>query len=584
MRAGDGRFLGLCIGLGVVMGLFTLGAGFFQEDFAHLLSLQHTADWRDRLSSYMMPGMFWFNYDTTHVQLFRPLPIVVLSIDQALFGSRALLFHIHSVLWYCAWLVTALLLLRTVLERTAWRFAGIMLVLSATPVVATTVISARYALLTAVFSAAAIALHVMWREYGFRILAPVAILAYILGLLTSELTIAAVGFIAAYEFVRAVTTVVATPTARGFFTALGSLLLGTAPVAIVSAIYLATYSLTGHGGGGSDIYIIPFEDPVRFLAVFPARFMLAIGTMFTGMSIEPLISAETISDAGLDRLLRVIEVAGVVFVILLAILSRRFWGTMLPTQRRAFAWLLLGACLASIASTPNLPMPRMLILATCGLLGAVGILFSLAMAEWQRGTLAKRHTAMLALIAAVFFVVQPITWVGQASLLTWHFGLQRKLALAAELENTPEHTPVFVVCTDRPLAALSIPVIRRYHGLSAAYNWDVISLMTGPHTLERDEDAAFILAPESGTFLDGFLHQVFWSERYPFAPGDVRQGRGYEVEVLETSDGRPTRIRVRFPESLDSENYRFVTFLDGELRLVEMPPSGGSLLLQSKGR
>ncbi len=54
------------------------------------------------------------------------------------------------------------------------------------------------------------------------------------------------------------------------------------PVLLVTTAWLIIYHVLGYGTHGSGTYIDPLGHPAKYLAVLPARWRAAIGTLFLG--------------------------------------------------------------------------------------------------------------------------------------------------------------------------------------------------------------------------------------------------------------------------------------------------------------
>jgi hypothetical protein len=103
--------------------------------------------------------------------------------------------------------------------------------------------------------------------------------------------------------------------------------------------------------------------------------------------------------------------------------------------------------------------------------------------------------------------------------------------------------------------------------------WSVLSLGTSEHQARRTGRDRFELWTEDGTLADGALAMAFRGKRGVPA-GTVVRTAVHEVRVLEARDGRPTRIEVRFPRSLDDPSLVLLEWRKGRLRRAQLPPLG----------
>src|SRR5262249_26967704 len=76
-----------------------------------------------------------------------------------------------------------------------------------------------------------------------------------------------------------------------------------------------------------------------------------------------------------------------------------------------------------------------------------------------------------------------------------------------------------------------------------------------------------------------FLTSVYRHEDLPFRAGDRFSCARFDVEVLETLDGEPTRLRFSFRAPLDDPRYVFLYAAGSGMIRLTMPPVGGRFRL-----
>ncbi len=100
-----------------------------------------------------------------------------------------------------------------------------------------------------------------------------------------------------------------------------------------------------------------------------------------------------------------------------------------------------------------------------------------------------------------------------------------------------------------------------------------------PVRLDRVADDAFELSTDAG-WLTGALGALFRPASRPLRVEKVVQLEGMQVRIIAMGDhGRPTRIRVTFPKSLDDPSMRWLAWGVGAPDPVKLPAVGGSLSL-----
>ena len=61
--------------------------------------------------------------------------------------------------------------------------------------------------------------------------------------------------------------------------------------------------------------------------------------------------------------------------------------------------------------------------------------------------------------------------------------------------------------------------------------------------------------------------------------GGVHEVPGLRITILDTDRTGLTRIEFKFDKSLTDDSYRFLAWREGSLESVDIPPVGGSILV-----
>src|SRR5262249_31586930 len=106
----------------------------------------------------------WWSAPDLKVHFIRPLTSLLFVADDAAFGDRAALYHLHSLAWYLALVVCVGFLFRRVLGGTAATLALAAFALASAHTIAWAWISARHILVGALPATLAVLAHMKARE------------------------------------------------------------------------------------------------------------------------------------------------------------------------------------------------------------------------------------------------------------------------------------------------------------------------------------------------------------------------------------------------------------------------------------
>jgi hypothetical protein len=111
-------------------------------------------------------------------------------------------------------------------------------------------------------------------------------------------------------------------------------------------------------------------------------------------------------------------------------------------------------------------------------------------------------------------------------------------------------------------------------GWPATKSWRTLAM--GPFALSaaRPTPDTLELWAVQGAWLATTYEHNFRRADQPLHAGDVRERGGLRVEIVEDRDGHPTRIRVRFPVSIDDPRHLFLISTKQGLRRWQPPAVG----------
>jgi hypothetical protein len=602
-----------CVLLGIVLVLPSLRAGFFADDYLQIAqlegwSLNPSSAWD--LYSFVKPdaalvdrlrgngAIPYFAAPGLKVAFLRPLSSALMWLDHGLFGRWAVGYHIHSLLWYAAMLVTAAALLKrtnvgslapgslapgslTPGSLTPGSLAAVALLIFCVNdghAMAVTFIAARNASVASTLVWLAVIAHLRWRTEGWR---PGAILApalAALGLAGAEMALGALVYLVAWELC----------TRRpGRAAALR-------PTFLLVAAYLVVYRLTASGAHASAAYLDPFGDPLSFVRDLPERLLLLLGNLLVHTPIDLVLS---------DQRLRLPMVAiGAGASLTVAIWLPRAMRRMTVEEASLVRWMGVGAAGCLVVSAPALPGERVVLAASLG--GAV-VMAALLRDAW-RLVRARRATAVAALALVAFglpnIVVAAIALPGKTVLFGSMFNETRRLARTAEIA-APVPARVVVVALD-DLLAIDLPAIRslefgrtpdqmraigihqtdgdRFLPLPDRIGYrgtTVLSLASAAHKLRRTAVDQFELFTPDSTLLDGTWAGLLRARSLPLARGTVIHTSYMTATVLQDKAGRPSRVAFHFDRSLDDPSLVFLIPSHGDLRHLTMPAIGTEIAI-----
>ncbi len=575
--------------LGAVLVLPSLWAGFFGDDYLQIAQLEgwsanpvspldlYSFVPRDRakVAALVDLGAPYFIAPTLELRFLRPLSSALMAMDHALWGRRPLPYHVHTWLWYAALLALVGAFYRRAAPRSLWVLAFLIFCIDDGHALSVSFIAARYAVVSCVLVWAGLAAHLRWRIHGWRAGAWLAPLLGALGLAAGEMGLGALAYLVAWEICER---------RPGWRRAL-------APTALLVAAYLTVYRLVGGGARGSGAYLDPFGDPLGFLAELPARLALLSGN---------LILRTPIDSAFFDERLRAPLIAvGVAAVVVVAIWLPRALRRLPPDEAAQVRWLGVGAAGAMVAGTPGTLGERLLFAAG---LGASVVVAALLRDAWRLFR-SRRHRVMagaaLLWLGLPNLVVAAIALPGKTVFFAKMFDGYRRLARTAEID-APVPARIVVVALDNlfPLQLLAVrafeqgrtpaelALIARGQGAVLAgpdrlgeLGSGVLSMASATHRLRRTGTDTLELSTPDGTLLDGAWPSVFRSRALPLSRGTVVRTSYMTATVLDDHAGRPTRVSFQFERPLDDPSLIFLTFREGGLRRLTIPPVGTALAL-----
>jgi hypothetical protein len=511
-------------------------------------------------AAWMMEEGFapWWMDPEVLLSFYRPISLATHLFDAAVWPSSAFLWHLHSLLWFAVLLMCAVHMYRSLQGALVGGLAALLFAVDHTHALPVAFITNRYALITTALCMLVVQQHHA-RVSGSVRAGFVAALCYGLALFSGESSAAIVGYLVCYALFLDTRS-------------LRARALSLAPYFVVSGLWRAVYNALGHGARGSDLYIDPVRELVRFtLAALERAPSLLLGQWFM-----PPAESFTLVDETSAALL-------VAFAWLFTIaLAVALWPLL---RRDPFARFWAGGMVLSIVPMcSGEPNNRMLFVTS---IGAAGLLASWWNAYGAQAVSAAQHAlgkfserfgrVMLAchlLIAPLLVPPNAVGMVLFSAIETSYRDVGTDAAGSdAVFVTAPDYFAVRLLKMMKAVDRQPGPA--RYRGLSY-----------GPEQITATRPSANTLVLD---YAGGAMHEpavtkqaldLYRSINKPMHAGDKVALEGLAIEILQvTEDGRPLRVRFDFAESLEAPRYRFYHWADNHFRALTLPAVGETKVL-----
>jgi hypothetical protein len=504
----------------------------------------------------------WWTPEDWKIAFWRPLCSLTHWADWRIFGDRAWLMHLHSILWY-GLLVYLLALLYRRLLMPPWvaGLAGLLFLLDAAHAFPVSWIATRNAALSSVFIVLVLYFHDRWRRDAWRPGMPAALAALALGLLGSEATVASGAYLAAYALF-----VDRAPWSKR----IGSLL----PYLLVVVVWRAVYDALGYGVSGTLLYIDPLHQPVELAWGVLRHLPILLFTQFAA------------SDATLSNFLPPLGIMIYLCIAAVFLLAMAYvlW-PLLRNDRVARFWA-LGMMLSALPVCTTMPQGRELMNPSIGAMALIAQF--LAFRASSRRENERRGYRMLAggfagLWVFLHLIVSSVSLpVSSYATLTQNEQIAVRLNATAPADSAIRSQTLLTVSTPADLLAATLPIMRAAANEPVPQYGRVLSAGVRHLEVTRTDERTLRLRMDDG-FMTRPWCQVFRNPvTHPMKKGDTIRLTGLTVEVAEvTNDGRPVDALFRFDVPLEDPSLRWVVFKD--VAYVPFTPPAIGETVQVKG-
>ncbi len=510
----------------------------------HPLRLYEFMGSEAQVRGYIREGMLpWWSDPRLKIRFLRPLSSLLMWADHRVLQTP-LLGHLHSLLWFVAFLIVARRVIDRVLPPRGARWAFWTLCLAGYHAGTVLWIAARNGLSAATISLVALYTHLDDRlsDRPVRSLRVAALFA--LSLMFAETALGLVPMLLAVE-------------ALAVRRPLADRVRALAPTVSFTAVYLVAYAALGYGVAGTGGYIDPLREPVHFLRVMPARWMTLVAEALVGV-----ISEITLVLPG------AMAVTGTLGAVALALVTYALHRTRDDRPHRYVEALAVGSLLALVPTLGGMLGGRLLALAGVGAALVMGALADSALRRGKRWLLAP-----LAVVMAL----------GVLSRL----GAGATQLKASREERSIGQRPVTAcpIDADRALIEGADPGVA-IAGAIAASEWPgyrgrfrVLSTEPVAHVVTRVSAQTLALTPVTGALATSFAAEVYRHRALPFREGEVVDTTDARFVVRDVVDGRPRRVEVTFARSFEGRATCLLRWRGGRLEPFDPPPIGASVTL-----
>lgn len=545
--------------------------GLFADDYLQQLALEGVSDmpatrWDlftfafgdpARIRPFIENGPYsWWTLPELKFSFLRPLACVLANFDALAFGRAFFFHHLHSLAWYLGLVVVAGALFRRALGAASpvAALAVILFAIDDSHAVVAGWVANRNALTSTVFALLGVLAHVWWRERKDQRALPLSLLACALGLAAGESALSAIAYLLAYEMTAGPGT---------WRTRVAALL----PIAGLGVIYIALYKALGSGAWGSEIYVDPIREPLRFLVFAPPKALALIGAQFLSVSAD-LWMVMIASRPALVAL-------GAVALVVMGVLLRRLWPRLNEDERRGLRWLTVGAGLSLVPVLATFPLNRLLLMPS---IGGSALIAAVLWHGWKAADDRLLRAGARGLFLTTV-VVALLAW--PASALAVWFGANEmtRTSLETELSDQALEGRVLVFVAPDPTASLYVPLVRKWNHKPASQSWVTISFAPYAHRLTRTAVDTVELEVVDGRMLQTVFEQLTRSAAFPVPLGMKVRLTGAEVTVIGLDGGLPNKVSVRFDVNPDLGGFTLAKWEDGNLKPLVLPPVGQTMEL-----
>ena len=499
--------------------------------------------WRIREAK-KMGGTPWWAPDESKICFFRPVTSITHWLDYQFWPDSPIFMHLQSLTWFGMLVFLTAFLYRRILE-VKWAAGLAALFFAVDPAHGWPAgwLANRNILIAGVFGVLCLIMHNQWKQKGRRFGFLLALLCFVLALLSAEAGIAIGAYILSYTLFLE----------QG---AIRKRLINLIPYALVFIPWVFAYVMLECGTRNVPMYTDPLNEPLLyFKAVF-----FRIPVYLLGQWIFP-VDIYFITRPSIARWAGLIFAALLIFILL----------PLIRKDRIAQFWT-MGMFLSLLPICAARPGSRNLLFVG---LGAMGLLAHwicwMIYSGWSLPPPLWRITARVMLFIFILFhgLLHPIL-LPKASRAVALINEQNKRA-GMHLPPLSETETRKFILINNPTSMFGAGVMGQKMNEGQFAPFLLMSAGNQTLTCERKDLYIIEVQSEKGSLTDLDSHLL--SKEYAMQPGQVVRVGDVVIEVLEIRNGLPSRAQFRFKLPLEDpgllwfrwENDAYIPFSPPEI-------------------
>lgn len=489
----------------------------------------------------------WWTSADVHLSFWRPVSVYTHLLDQYLWPNSTIMMHAQNLFWYAILILAVGKLYRNVIGIGV--VSGIALLLYALdekhglPV---GWISSRNSIISTFFGVLAIHFHIVWRDKDQLFACFLASVFFCLALLSGESGIAAFAYLFAYFL-----TLEKSKIKNSFFTL--------APYISIIIIWRFIYNHLGFGQSGSSLYIDPLAMPFEFITGLFAKAPIYLLSQWTHFSCSTFF----LQDSNWQAIW--IFFALVVLLIVLALLK-----PLLIKNKMSQFWF-FGMLFSLVPISATFNMDRLLFFVGIGGLALLALLFEYYFNQRDEERTSKFMKSIVISLFIIHLVLSPLLLPARSFTTGFfHYGSE-KLSESLKSITTVKGKTLIIVNAPMNVSSL-IFFINSYNNDDLPEH--IVNL--APNEL-RSRIELTRINENSIMFKTrrGFARKSLFSRPKDWEIGQVIELESMKIKIVElTEDGRPLTVVYEFKNTLESNDYIWLSFSDMKYNLYSFLPVG----------
>jgi hypothetical protein len=488
----------------------------------------------------------WWTLPHARNAFWRPLSVFTHWLDYQIWPNQVPLMHVHSLLWYIALVMVVRRLYQQIGgSQLAVALASLLYAIDDARGFGVAWLANRNAICSTFFGVCMLIWAIGWQTSQRPRDLIWALCFWVCALLSGEASIAALGYLLAYQI-----WLNDQPWSRR--------LRLLAPFMLVLIFWKAVYSWLGFSAWGTS-YVDPLREPIAYIYALVSRVPLLLGGQWLQLPSESLLFLPPIWRWTIWLLV----------IALLVVLAKLVW-PLLRADSQARFWA-TGMLFALLPASSALPANRLLFW--------VGLGASALLARWlvwfaqEAGRQQKLKRFALGLHLYVAALLLPM------------------YALSPIFLGALPELPATVAAQQHDLIALNAPSVWSLSGLAGeasappSMRVNHLVLAPGPGRIEVTRSDQYTFVVEKA---EGFLLGYDWVFRAEWHPLQVQQQIELDRVVItiqeQTFDQRPKRVQFRFKQVLEAQQVAWLLWQKGRFETWQLPAIGETRWYQSSLR